>query len=104
MQGSNGAVVILNSEKVIQYINSVGEDLVGLRETSSSGMSLLDTVRDQGFAATMIDLCDQSSNANGSHCNSSYEIGGRDHQVHVTSLIGKDGFPKAFYISFTEEV
>lgn len=103
LRGAQGAVMILNSEKLIQYINPIAEDLIGLRESSASGMSLLDTARDQGFAATVIDLCDQSSNAEGTNVSDVYEIGGREHQVHVVALMGKDGFAKAFYVTFVEE-
>lgn len=100
MAGAQGPVMILNSEKVIQRINMEGEDLVGLRENASVGQSILDTARDQGFAATLIDLCDQSANNEGCNQKEVYEIGGKQITVNVTSLMGKDKFAKAFYITF----
>jgi PAS domain-containing protein len=103
IKGSGVPSLILNSEKLIVTLNSQGEDLTGLRESVSAGESLLDTARDQGFAATVIDLCDQSANNEGCNQSENYEIGGREHQIHVTSLIGKDGFAKAFYITFVED-
>jgi nitrogen fixation/metabolism regulation signal transduction histidine kinase len=100
MSGAQGPVMILNSEKVIQHLNHEAEDLIGLRENASAGQSLLDTARDQGFAATVIDLCDRSANNDGSNQKDSYEIGGKDISINIVSLIGKDKFAKAFYITF----
>lgn len=100
MQGAQGPVIILNSEKNIEHINSEAEDLTGMRESSSAGTGLLDSARDQGFAATVIDLCDQSANAEGANQSEHYELTGRNYIVHVSSLIGKDNFAKAFYITF----
>src|SRR5690606_20799680 len=89
MQGAQGPVMILDSQKVIQHLNLECEDLIGLRENSAAGQSLLDTARDQGFAATVIDLCDQSANNDGSNYNEHYEIGGKDMVINVAALIGK---------------
>lgn len=100
MAGAQGPVMILNSEKIIQRINPEGEDLIGLRENSASGQSILDTARDQGFAATVIDLCDQSANNDGCNQRENYEIGGKQIAINVTALIGKDKFAKGFYITF----
>jgi len=100
MAGAQGPVMILDSQKVIQHINPECEDLIGLRESSASGQSLLDTAKDQGFAATVIDLCDQSANNDGSNQSEHYEIGGKDMSINVAALIGRDRFAKAFYITF----
>lgn len=100
MAGAQGPVMILNSEKIIQRINPEAEDLIGIRENASAGQSILDTARDQGFAATLIDLCDQSANNDGSNQKEIYEIGGKQMYVNVTSLIGKDKFAKGFYVTF----
>lgn len=103
MAGAQGPVMILNSEKIIQRINLEAEDLVGIRENASSGQSILDTARDQGFAATIIDLCDQSANNEGCNQKEMYEIGGKQMTINVSSLIGKDNFAKAFYITFVRD-
>lgn len=100
MAGAQGPVMILNSEKIIQRINPEAEDLIGIRENASSGQSILDTARDQGFAATVIDLCDQSANNEGCNQRETYEIGGKQISINVSALIGKDKFAKAFYITF----
>jgi nitrogen fixation/metabolism regulation signal transduction histidine kinase len=98
--GAQGPVMILNSEKVIQNINPECEDLIGLRENSSQGQSILDTARDQGFAATIIDLCDKSANNEGSNQKETYDIGGKEVEINVAGIIGKDKFAKGFYITF----
>lgn len=103
MQGAQGPVIILNSEKLIEHINPEGEDLTGMRESSAAGTSLLDSARDQGFAATVIDLCDQSANNEGSNQSELYELTGKNFMIHVSGLVGKDNFTKAFYVTFVED-
>jgi hypothetical protein len=100
LQGSHGPAMVLNSEKLIEHLNPEGEDLTGLRESTAQGTSLLDSARDQGFAATVIDLCDQSANNDGTNQSEIYELTGKNHMLNVTSLMGKDNFAKAFYITF----
>jgi hypothetical protein len=100
MLGAQGPVMILNSEKVIQNINPECEDLIGLRENASQGLSILDTARDQGFAATIIDLCDKSANNEGCNQKETYDIGGKEVEINVATIIGKDKFAKGFYITF----
>ena len=100
MAGAQGPVFFLNSEKLIEHINPEGEDLTGLRESTAQGTSLLDSARDQGFAATVIDLCDQSANNEGTDQSEVYELTGKNYLIHVTALMGKDNFAKSFYITF----
>jgi len=100
LSGANGPAMILNSEKIIQNINNECEDLIGIRENASAGQSLLDTARDQGMAATIIDLCDQSANSDGLSHKETYEIGGKNMDINVVAMIGRDRFAKGFYITF----
>lgn len=99
-QGAQGPVMVLNSEKAIEGLNLEAEDLIGIRLNASQGQSLLDAARDQGFAATVIDLCDQSANNGGVNQRETYEIGGKDIAINVVALMGRDKFAKAFYITF----
>lgn len=102
MLGAQGPVLLLNSEKIIQALNQECEDLLGIRANASTGTSLLDSARDQGFAATVIDLCDKSATNGGCNQKEHYELQGADHEVNVVSVIGKDSFAKAFYITFVK--
>lgn len=102
LQGAQGPVMVLDSEKLVQGLNLEAEDLVGIRQSSSQGQSLLDAARDQGFAATVIDLCDQSSNNGGVNQRETYEIGGKDIAINVVALMGKDKFAKGFYLTFVK--
>lgn len=100
MRGSSGPVIILNSSKNLESINTQGEDICGIRLSMSQGMNILDITKERGFAATLIELCDQSASNSGTSQEGRYELQGKSYNVYVTSLIGKDGFAKAFYISF----
>jgi pSer/pThr/pTyr-binding forkhead associated (FHA) protein len=100
MQGANGPVMVLDSQKNLAHLNMEAEDLTGIRESASQGMSLLDVAREKGLAATMIELCDNSANNNGTLQQGEYDLAGVPQTINITSLIGKDGFAKSFYITF----
>ena len=100
MVGAQGPTMILDSEKLIKHINTEGEDLTGMRENAAQGTSLLDSARDQGFAATVIDLCDQSASNEGTNQSEVYELTGKNYMINVASVLGKDMFAKAFYVTF----
>jgi len=102
-KGAQGPILILNSEKIIQSINPEAEDLIGIRESIGSGMDLMEVAKDQGFGATVIDLCDQTANSNGANNQAAYEIQGTDYKINVCALMGKDSFAKAFYITFVKD-
>jgi pSer/pThr/pTyr-binding forkhead associated (FHA) protein/PAS domain-containing protein len=103
MRGAQGPIIILNSEKVIQDMNPECEDLLGIRANASTGTGLLDSARDQGFAATVIDLCDKSASNGGVNQKEGYELQGKNHLVNVVALMGKDSFAKGFYITFVKD-
>ncbi len=103
MSGIGGPCLILNSEKLLMNINSEAEDLTGIRESASVGSSLLDLARDQGFAATVIDTCDQCATSGGNMQEGAYELQGKNYSICVNALIGKDNFAKAFLVTFIKE-
>jgi pSer/pThr/pTyr-binding forkhead associated (FHA) protein len=103
MLGAANGAMVLNSEKNLIKINSQAEDLCGIRQSSSVGMNIMDITREKGFAATIIELCDMSANNGGTSQQGRYELMGKEYSLYVNSLIGKDNFAKAFYVSFLIE-
>lgn len=103
MQTVSGPALVLDSLKNVAHINMVAEDLVGFRESSSQGMSLLDVSREKGFAATVIELCDDSANSSGACQKGEYELGGIPHVISVVCMMGRDSFAKSYLITFTQE-
>ena len=103
LDGSNGPVMILDSQKLIQRLNPEAEDLIGIRESASTGESLLDCAREKGFAATIMELCDDCANQEGRCQKGNYEITGHEYEIFVNTMIGKDGFAKAFFVTFVKE-
>lgn len=100
MLGSAGPAIILNSAKNLVQINTAAEDLCGIRQSMSEGMNILDITKERGFAATLIEMCDNSANNLGTSQNGHYELQGKQYNIFINALMGKDGFAKAFYISF----
>jgi len=103
MQGAQGPVIVLNSNKNLVQINTQAEDICGIRQSMAEGMNILDITKERGFAATLIELCDNSANNSGTAQQGHYELQGKQFNIFVTSLLGKDGFAKGFYISFVLE-
>lgn len=99
MKGSGVATMILDSQKNFKKSNEKGEDLMGIRENVSAGVNLLDCAPQKGFAATVIELCDNSANNQGSCQSAEYELSGKPSTIYVNTLLGKDGYAKGFYIT-----
>ena len=100
MMGASSATLVLNSQKNLVKINTAAEDLCGIRESMSVGMNILDITKERGLAATLIELCDGSANNAGTSQQGNYELQGKPYNIFVNSLLGKDNFAKAFYITF----
>jgi transcriptional regulator with PAS, ATPase and Fis domain len=100
MLGANGAVMLLNSQKNLIKINTGAEDLCGIRQSLAEGQNILDVTKERGLAATLLELCDASANNSGTSQQGAYELQGKPYNIFITSLMGKDGFAKAFYITF----
>lgn len=103
MMGGGVPAMVLNSEKNLWHINTEAEDLTAIRESSSQGLNILDICREKGFAATIIELCDNSANNGGTFQEGEYELQGNPHKICVVSLMGKDNFAKAFYVTFIKD-
>lgn len=103
LMGAGVPAMVLNSNKELSKINVSGEDVTGIRENASVGMSLLDCAREKGFAATVIELCEMSGDNGGTSQSGNYELQGHDYEVHVVSLLGKDNYAKAFYVTFIKD-
>ncbi|MBL6988631.1 MAG: FHA domain-containing protein [Bacteriovoracaceae bacterium] len=103
MNGAGVPVMILDSSKNVQRLNVDAEDITGIRMSVSQGQNILDVAKERGFAATLIELCDNSANNGGTSQDGSYELTGRNFNLYVTSIMGKDNFAKAFYITFIQE-
>lgn len=101
--GASGPTLVLNYEKKLHKINMEGEDLCGFRESGNEGADILDITREKGFAATLIELCDESANDYGTCKKGDYELTGHNHIVAAKALIGKDTFAKGFYITFIKD-
>ena len=100
MKGAGVPVVVMDSGKNIASINMLAEELTGIREKLSQGSSILEVAREKGLAATIVELCDDAGNNDGKNVQGEYEMGGESYNIHANSLMGKDGFPKAYYVTF----
>lgn len=103
MRGAGVPSMVLDSQKNVARINVDAEDLTGIRESTAQGMNILDVSREKGFAATLIELCDNSANNSGTNQSGEYELTGVQYSIHVVSMLGKDGFAKAFYVTFLKD-
>jgi len=66
-------------------------------------MDILDVAREKGFAATIIDLCDRTAGQNGASVDATYELSGKEYNIYAVSLLGKNNFARAYYLTFVRE-
>jgi PAS domain-containing protein len=100
MRGVRVGAIVLDQHKNIKFINPIAEELLGIREKSSQGSSILDCFRDQGLAATVLDCCENSQLSAGTVSMSSVDIKGSSMEVSVIAAMGKDQYPKSFIVFF----
>lgn len=103
MIGAQGPAIVLNSSKNLVKLNTQAEDVCGIRLSMSEGMNILDITKERGFAATLIELCDNSAHNSGTSQQGHYELQGKQYAIYITSLMGKDGFAKGFYVTFVQD-
>ncbi len=103
MKGSPGAAIVLSAEKNVEYVNEMAGDLTGMRENLVQGSNILDAASNEGFAGTLIKLCDDTANNGGVNQSDFYELDGDPYIINVMALMGKDSFAKAYLISFARE-
>ncbi len=58
---SKNGVAILDEERKILYINSIFEEITGVRNESSEGQALTAVCRDQAFSSLVSDLCERAA-------------------------------------------
>jgi len=103
IRGSGVPALVMDSEKNVMVVNSEAEDLTGIRQTAAENMNILDVAREQGFAATLIELCDKSASNGGLGQDGTYSLGGHEYKIYVNTLMGKDNFAKAHYVTFVKD-
>lgn len=104
LKGLPGPGFIMNSEKNLAQINPEAEDITGIRESSGVGQPFMDLCREQGLAGTILELCENSTNSQGMCQTGNYELGGKDYQLFVNTLLGKDGSAKAYLITLKKSI
>jgi hypothetical protein len=92
--------LILDGQKNVKYLNGPGEELLGIRENLTSGQSLFDNLRDQGLAATIMELLQKSEGSMGRAVQDQYEIAGNPTEIFVMSALGKDGSARGYLATF----
>lgn len=103
-KGSGTASIIIDSEKLIHHSNEKAYDLIGLREDFAKDKDLTEAIEKDGLADELIRLCDDSGDREGESMSDSYELSGENYQMFAKAMMGKNGTPRAFLITFIREV
>lgn len=96
-----GEGLLLDDQKNILRLTPEAEDLLGIREAAAIQASLLDTLRDQGMAANIIEQCDSASMAQGTS-ELPMEIKGIPYLLKVLSIRSKDDRTRCFYLRWVK--
>jgi PAS domain-containing protein len=91
---SKNGVAILDEERKIVFINSIFEEITGVRNDAGEGQLLTTVCRDQAFSSLVSDLCERA--APGTEGSSEeFDFSGILFQVQVVAF-GTFGDPKCF--------
>jgi PAS domain-containing protein len=93
--------VALDAERNVVFMNSVFEEITGVRLESSEGQALAGVVRDQAFSALINDLCDRVAPGT-EGMGEDFEFSGLPFQVLV-SAFGSFGDPKCFIFNLVRK-
>jgi len=92
---SKVGIVACDKERNVVYLNSVFEEMSGIRFDNSVGQDLHSAARDQSFGPFTSDLFDKA--ASGSVASDDYDFSGVSYKVHA-SIFGSPGDPKCYVL------
>ncbi len=98
---SKNAVAILDEERKIIFINSIFEEVTGLRNDSTEGQTLSSVSRDQAFGSLVSDLCDRAAPGT-EGASEEFEFSGIMFQIQVVSF-GTFGDAKCFVFNLVRK-
>jgi PAS domain-containing protein len=98
---SSNGVAVLDEERKILFINSIFEEITGVRFESSEGQMLTAASRDQAFSALISDLCDRALPGT-EGATEEFDFSGLEFKIHVVSF-GPFGDPKCFVFTLTRK-
>ncbi len=98
--GTNG-VAILDDEKNILFLNSVFEEITGIRSEAGVGQALSAVSRDQAFSSLISELCDRAMPGN-EGASEEFDFSGIVFHVHVAAF-GSFGDPKCFVFNLVRK-
>jgi PAS domain-containing protein len=91
---SKNGVAILDEERKLIYLNSIFEEITGVRNDSSEGQTLSAVSRDQAFGSLVSDLCDRAAPGT-EGASEEFDFSGIMFQIQVVSF-GTFGDAKCF--------
>jgi PAS domain-containing protein len=98
---SKNGIAILDEERKILFLNSIFEEITGVRLDSGEGESLTTVCRDQAFSSVVTDLCERASPGS-EGVSEDFDFSGMPYQIHVVSF-GTFGDPKCFVFTLARK-
>lgn len=74
--GSSDCLVLLDRDKKIVFVGKVAEEVLGMRTQYSQGQNITEAAKDQSFAGTVIDLCENVIQSIGETQSAQLEVNG----------------------------
>lgn len=98
---SKHGTAILDEERKVLYINSIFEEITGVRLDSVEGQALGSVVRDQAFSGLVIDLCERASPGT-EGITEDFDFSGIMFEIRVISF-GHFGDPKCYFFNLVRK-
>jgi PAS domain-containing protein len=98
---SSNGVCVLDEDRKILFLNSIFEEITGVRLDAGEGQALSSVCRDQAFSAVVGDLCDRASPGS-EGVSEDFDFSGMPYQIHVVSF-GAFADPKCFVFTLARK-
>ena len=98
---SKSGVAVLDEDRRVLFMNSIFEEITGIRLESSEGQPLAGVVRDQAFSSLVSELCERASPGTDG-ASEDFEFSGMPFQMQVVSF-GHFGDPKCFVFTLVRK-
>lgn len=74
--GTSDCILLLDRDKKIVFVGKIAEEVLGIRNQYAQGQNITEAARDQSFAGTVIDLCENVIQSLGETQSAQLEVNG----------------------------
>jgi hypothetical protein len=89
--GVSDGILLLDKDKRVKFVGRVLEDVLSLRNQYAQGQNITEACRDQSFAGTAVDMCDNVISSLGETQNAALDINGISRNIVAVAHRNRGG-------------